>query len=110
MKQALAVAGLFLLLSAIALAQAGRSYHYASIEANYTVNRDTTVSVKEQETYAFAGEYHLGWRSIPHKALDAITDISVIDEETGQPLTYSSSRLNKDDASSWGKYTVYSDN
>jgi uncharacterized membrane protein len=96
-----------LLLPLVSHAQA-RSYHYASIESAYDVRQDSTVAVQETQTYDFVGAYHVGWRSIPHDKITAITDVSVSDG--GKELAYSSSRLDKDDPSSWGKYTVFDDN
>ncbi len=97
----------FLLLPAFSFAQTNKSYHYGSINYVYDVRTDTTVGVEERQTYQFTGTYHQADRTIPHKALDAITDISVVDAETGALLTYSSSKLDKTSANNWGKYTVY---
>lgn len=83
-----------------------RSYHYNSIKTTLTVQPDSTVDVVEEQTYSFVGSYHLGWRGIADKGIGAITDIYVTDQD-GKPLSYTSSRLNKEDPSSWNKYTVY---
>ncbi|MHB8660799.1 MAG: DUF2207 domain-containing protein [Minisyncoccota bacterium] len=99
-----------LVIPTISFAQTIRSYQYHDISTTFTINTDTTVNVQEKQTYGFVGEYHLGWRSIPHKGVDAITNVSVIDDATEQPLTYSSTRLDKNDPASWGKYTVYEQN
>lgn len=94
----------------VAHAQTDRSYHYTNFAETVTVSKDTTIRVEENQEYQFVGTYHLGYRSIPHTALDAITDVTVVDGETGQPYSFSSSKLSKDDPSSWGKYTVYEEN
>lgn len=100
---------LLLLTPLFAFAQTERSYHYESIQYVYTVREDTTVSADEEQTYAFNGVYHQAVRTIPHKGLDAITDVEVFDGETGLPLTYSRSQLDKTKESSWNKYTVYNE-
>jgi uncharacterized membrane protein len=110
MKKGL-IAGLLLLsLPAFALAQTNRSYHYTSIDYTYDVQKDTTVLVEETESYAFVGEYHQAVRDIPHKLLSAITDVSVIDADTNQPLTFSYGKLEKTAPSSWNHYTTYEKN
>jgi uncharacterized membrane protein len=103
------LASTILLVPLIAGAQVERSYHYAAIDATYTVNQDTTVDVEERQTYEFVGEYYQGWRNIPRKGVDEITNVTVIDAATGQPLEYSTKRLDKTKPESWGKYTTYSD-
>ncbi|MDQ5955305.1 MAG: hypothetical protein QG621_308, partial [Patescibacteria group bacterium] len=94
----------------VAHAQTDRSYHYTNFAETITVHKDTSIRVEEEQTYQFVGTYHLGYRSIPHKALDAITDVTVVDGETGKAFAFSRSKLSKDDPSSWGKYTVYEQN
>lgn len=94
----------------VAHAQTDRSYHYTNFAETVTVHKDTTIRVEEEQTYQFVGTYHLGYRSIPHKALDAITDVTVVDGETGKAFALSRLKLSKDDPSSWGKYTVYEQN
>lgn len=89
------------------LAGEARSYSYGNIRYDITVNSDTTVRIIERQSYNFIGEYHQGWRSIPHDKLDEITDISIRDGMSDEPLVYSSSRLDKDHPSSWGKYTTW---
>ena len=88
---------------------ANRSYHYSSINTAITVRPDTTFDVVETQTYSFQGNYHVGWRSIALKGTDGISNISVIDSETGQPLIYSNKRLNKLDPTSWGKFTTFTE-
>ena len=83
-----------------------RSYQYDLIKADYTVNRDSTVQVVERQIFRYEGLYNKGWRSISRKLTDAITDISVLDGETGEELTRSSRDLDKTDSNSWGKYYV----
>jgi hypothetical protein len=86
-------------------AAAERQYQYDEILTNIRVNVDTTFDVEERQTFDYQGLYNQGWRTIPFKKFDAITDIQVIDGETGRPLTYSPTELNKVDSSSWGKFT-----
>ena len=88
-------------------AQSDRAYFYEKISGTFTINTDTTVDVVEEQRYNYHGLYHLGWRDIPHKGVDAITDVVVLDGDTNKPLQYSRSRLNKESPSSWGKYTVF---
>ena len=95
--------------SGIAHAQT-RDYRYSDINSSITVNPDSTITVAETQTYQFQGVYHLGWRSIPTTSIGSISDISVTDAQTGQSLTYSSSRLEKDQSSSWGYFTAFVDN
>lgn len=87
-----------------------RSYEYGKIEINATVNKDTTVDVEERQTFDYHGEYHQGLRGVLLQKIDAITDVSVIDGETGKPLRYSWWQLDKTDPSSWGKFTTYREN
>lgn len=94
----------------IAGAQAERSYHYKSIDATYTVHRDTSVDVEERQEFEFVGQYNLGYRDISHKGVDAVTDVQVIDAQSGEPLEYSRKKLDKTKPESWGKYTVDKDN
>lgn len=96
---------LFALLPCAAFAQA-RSYHYALISDDITIERNASIAIDETQTYVFDGVYHTGFRSIPHRSLSAITDVTVRDA-SGQIYTYSSSRLDKNDPKSWGKYDVY---
>jgi uncharacterized membrane protein len=110
MLKKLAVLALPILIAPVlAFAQSERSYHYESIKYVYTVHPDTTVSVDEEQTYAFNGVYHQAVRTIPHKGLDAVSDAEVFDGETGLPLAYSRSKLDKTKESSWNKYTVYNE-
>lgn len=87
-------------------AQENHSYSYDSINYAIQVNTDTTVDVVETQTYRFVGEYHQGWRNIPKKDFDDLTDVSVTDAE-GRALTYSSKQLEKTNPSSWGKYATF---
>ena len=111
MKRALllsvAIVGVLVFVSP-AHAQGVRSYQYKSIDTTVVVNKDTTVDITEDQQFTYQGVYNLGWRSIPHTGYDAITDVSVVDGDTGVPLHYSLLRLNKDLQSSWGAYTVFS--
>lgn len=88
-------------------AQSVRHYEYADIAITYAVQRDSTVVVTERQTYNFTGEYHQGERIIPQTGSAAITNISVTDASTGQPLIYAGVRtLDKTNSENWGKYTV----
>lgn len=102
-------AGALLALSLLAfphLAEA-RSYSYSSIAYDIEIRADSTFRVTERQAYGYNGEYHLGWRAIPHDRIDDITDVVVLDGTTGEPLAYSSARLAKEDPASWGKYTTW---
>src|SRR3989344_1407118 len=90
-------------------AQDDRWYQYNKIKAVITVNRDTSFDVSETQTYLFHGTYHQGYREIPFRKIDAITNIRVIDGATDEPLMYSRRRLDKTNPSSWGKYTTFSE-
>ena len=83
-------------------AQDDRWYQYNKIKAVITVNRDTSFDVSETQTYLFHGTYHQGYREIPFRKIDAITNIRVIDGATDEPLMYSRRRLDKTNPSSWG--------
>ncbi len=87
-----------------------RSYEYTSINANIEVNKDSTIKVEEHQKFLFSGTYHQGWREIPLKDISEISDISVFDLRSQKELEYSSRRLNKEDPSSWGKYTIFKEN
>ncbi len=91
-------------------AQSARSYAYTNITTDITVRTDTTFDVRETQTYTFTGTYHKGWRAIPYKKIDAITDVRVYDGASGTALAYSPTPLDKNDPSSWGKYTFYDEN
>lgn len=101
---------LLFLLPFFASAQTERHYSYDSIAQTFHINQDSTVSVKETQTFNFTGEYHVGRRSIALRGVGAIDGVAVEDGETGQALVYSRSRLDKLDPASWGKYTYFTDN
>jgi uncharacterized membrane protein YgcG len=82
-----------------------RNYQYSEITTDIQINQDTTFDVEERQTFDYTGEYHQGWRNISLNKIDSITNIQVIDGVTGQPLSYSSSELEKTSPTSWGKYT-----
>lgn len=86
-------------------AQETRHYDYDKIIVNAKVNQDTTVNIEEQQTFNFTGEYHQGWRTVSFEKISGISDVSVIDGETGMALVYSSKELNKEDPSSWNRFT-----
>lgn len=91
-------------------AQEGRSYFYAAIDYQIAVNADSTFDVVERQTYQYRGEYHQGWRDIPLNKISDVDEVSVVDGATGQPLVYSSKRLDKLDPASWGRYAVFRQN
>ena len=91
-------------------AQDVRSYFYQDITQNIQVHTNASIHVDEIQTYDFTGEYHLGYRSILHKDIGAITNITVTDQLTGEAYTYSYSKLDKANPYSWGKYTTYEQN
>jgi len=94
----------------IVSAQENRQYWYDSIDTRITVNQDSTLSVEERQTYRYEGEYHQGWRSIALKDISYISDIEVYDGAVGKKLEWSSSKLDKTDSKSWGRYTTYKEN
>lgn len=84
-----------------------KSYYHPEIDFKIQINKDTTFEVLETQTFYFEGEYHQGWRRIPFNKFSDISDMTVMDAQTGQFYTYSKSKLNKLDPTSWGKYTTY---
>lgn len=91
-------------------AQTARSYSYDGINFEIHINKDTTVDVIEYEGFNFIGEYHQGWRNIPKKGVDDLSDVSVIDGDTGKSLVFSPIRLEKTNPQSWGRYTTFFEN
>jgi uncharacterized membrane protein len=98
---------LFLLSSRDAFAQENKVYYYKSFDANITVQKDSSFIVEEKQLYSYRGNFNKGYRNIPLKGLGDISDVEVIDGETGQSLKYSSDTLDKLSPSSWSKYTYY---
>ena len=90
-------------------AEETRQYWYDNINVSIKVNSDSTVDIEETQNYHFVGSYHQGWRSIPYDKISTISHISVADAENGQALKFSARRLNKEEPSSWGKYTYFED-
>lgn len=89
---------------------AQKSYKYKSIVAKVDINKDTTINVEERQTFEYVGLFHAGWREIPLNKIDAITDISVIDGETGLEFKRSFKRLDKLDSENWGKFATFQKN
>ena len=87
-----------------------RSYQYDLIDYKIQVNKDSTFDVSENQTFDYIGTYNKGYRSIPYKDISGITDVIVLDGETGQLLKYSSKVLEKTDPANWGYYTFYNQN
>jgi len=83
-----------------------KSYEYVSIDADIAIHENTAFTVRETQTFDFDGEFHKGWREIPHNKLDTIRDVRVYNAETNQPLERVSKPLEPTDPSSWGKYTT----
>ena len=104
-----AVIGLFFYQGAVS-ANTQKSYSYDLISVVIGVNEDTTIDVTERQRFNFNGELHKGWRSIPLRKIDAVTDVVVIDDATGKPLEYTPKRLSPTNPDSWGKYTYYKEN
>ena len=96
--------------ASVASAQENRQYWYSAIDTRIVVNADSTLSVEERQVYHYQGEYHQGWRSIVLKDISRVTDVEVYDGETGGKLQWSSSKRDKTDPSSWGRYTTYKEN
>ncbi|MEI7513242.1 MAG: DUF2207 domain-containing protein, partial [bacterium] len=93
-----------------AYAQGGKGYFYKNFDVNITVDRDSSFIVEEKQLYSYQGRFNMGYRNIPLKDVSDITDVQVIDGETGKPLEYSSKALEKYNAASWGSYTFYKKN
>jgi uncharacterized membrane protein YgcG len=112
MKKILYVVPVFLFLLSFGnlSAQEGKSYYYKSFDANITVDKDSSFTVEEKQLYSYKGEYHKGYRNIPLNGMSDITDVEVLDGETGTPLQYSSGVLDKLLPTSWNKYTYYKQN
>lgn len=91
-------------------AVAAKSYSYDSINVYIKVNQDSTFDAEEQQTFNYIGEYYTGWRSILLNKTDGISNIEVVDGQTGQKLTYSAKRLDKLDSASWGRFTYFKEN
>jgi uncharacterized membrane protein len=102
----LVIVSVFCFLPSLIYAQE-RSYQYNKIVTLISINTDSTIDITEEQTYDFTGEYHQGWRSIPHTGFGSLSNISVIDTETGKSFEYSRKSLDKTDPNSWGKYTVF---
>ncbi len=102
----LAIFSFLLLYPVLVSAEVGdRSYNYDKIDVEIRVNTDTTFWVEEIQTYNFIGEYHKGWRSIPGRKIDAITNVEVWDMDANIKLDYVGKQLEKTDPNNWGKYT-----
>jgi hypothetical protein len=91
----------------IAYAQESKDYFYKNFDVNITINRDSSFLVEERQLYSYQNRFNLGYRNIPLKDVSDITDVQVIDGETGKPLEYSPKILEKYNAASWGMYTFY---
>ncbi|MEW6616986.1 MAG: DUF2207 domain-containing protein [Patescibacteria group bacterium] len=87
-----------------------RSYEYSSINVDIEVKEDSTIRVEEYQKFSFTGTYHQGWREIPLKGISEISDISIFDSKNQKELEYSRGKLNKENPSSWGKYTTFKEN
>ncbi|TSC52574.1 MAG: Membrane-like protein [Parcubacteria group bacterium LiPW_41] len=116
--KALRIFGVLFILFTVPLFVFGQSdstenkiYYYENIGVVYTVRPDTTVGVEETQTFNFvSGEFHQGWREIPKNKIDGISDVKVIDVDSGEEYVYSRSKLDKTNPSSWGRYTTFNQN
>lgn len=106
------IGGLLFLMAAFFLAEKAeaKSYNYDSIKIDIQVNKDSTFDVAEKQTFNYQGEFHKGWRFIPYNKINAISDILVIDGETGRALIFSNSKLEPTVSTSRGKYAYYKSN
>lgn len=84
-----------------------RNYFYEFIDITAQINEDSTVDITEKQTFNYSGQYNKGWRSISLKKIDHISDIKIVNGETGEALVYNKFILEKNDPNSWGKYSVY---
>lgn len=89
-----------------------KSYYYDSINSKIQINKDSTFDVEEKIAYNFNGNFHAADRIIPLNKISAITDIEVIDANTGKQLKYVSSykRLNELDSSNWESFVYFKEN
>lgn len=87
-----------------------KEYSYERINVDIHVKSDSTITVKEFQVFNYSGTFTKGWRYIPFKKIDDITDIKVYEGSTGELLEYVSTQLNQYDENSWGKYTTYREN
>lgn len=70
---------------------AAKSYVYESFEVEATVNKDSSVDIREKITMSFDGSFSKGWRDISLKDIGAISDIRVVNADTGESLERSAS-------------------
>lgn len=89
-----------------------KSYYYDSIDFKIQINKDSTFDVEEKLNYNFTGDFHAADRIIPLDKISAITDIEVVDAETGKTLKYtpSSKRLDHLNPSNWGSFVYFKEN
>ena len=83
------------------------SYRYNRIAVDLTILENGDVRVQQPLTMLYNGIYHSMWQTIPVATTTLVTDIEVLDGSTGQPLMFSSERLDATTPESWGKYTTY---
>lgn len=105
------LASLVLLFLNITFAEA-KNYSYDSIDLKIQINKDSTFDVEEKLSYDFIGDFHAADRIISLNKISAITDIGVIDAQTGKLLRYvsSSKRLDHLNASNWGSFVSFKEN
>lgn len=89
-----------------------RSYYYDSIDFKIQINEDSTFDVEEKLSYSFTGDFHAADRFIPLDKISAITDIEVVDAQSGKPLKHisSSKRLDHLNPSNWGNFVYFKEN
>lgn len=82
-----------------------KQYWYDSIIIKIQVNKDSTFDVEERQNFHYIGNFNRGLRNIPLNKIDSVSDIQIIDGESGNLLEYSRKKLDKLNQSSWGKFT-----
>lgn len=89
-----------------------KHYQYDDIAITIVINKDSTFDVEEKLSYDFTGDFHAADRIIHLDKIDAITDIEVIDTQSGKPLKYVSSykRLDHLNSSNWGNFVYFKEN
>lgn len=93
----------------LAKSAGAKQYWYDLIAVDIKINSDSTFDVEERQGFNFIGNFHAADRVIPLNKIDAITDIDVIDAETGKPLRHvsGSKRLNELDSSNLGSFVSF---
>lgn len=83
-----------------------KSYSVESWKNKIDIQTNADFKVAETYVYAFSGQYNFVYRTIPKNRFDSLADVEVW--EGGTKYVFAGeSELNKDLASSWGKYISY---